>query len=261
STIDLDGNSAAVPSDSECDEGEDTDGEVSSKSQSMKPGNKSKAVRENAAPRREKKKTPARPGTSVPAPAPATQSKKFKPDFQEVAKAEELTRQRELELQIEQTKLTLEKTKANLELRKEKTKIKGDLARLRMEQEHQRRMMKYTQVPGPMPLFQPGITHPGSTTSASFDTLVMGGGQPGVIPQNHASSSSMSSGTLSSNLFSAGVHPQGFALASTRASTPYSSDGYELAAASSDVVFGCSSSEDPFTEEQQIEDGMHLGVF
>ncbi|KZT23926.1 hypothetical protein NEOLEDRAFT_1179676 [Neolentinus lepideus HHB14362 ss-1] len=177
------------------------------------------------------KKTLAHPGTSVPTPAPAMQSKKFKPNFQEVAKAKELICQRELELQIEQIKLTLKKMKANLELQKEKTKIKGASAEDDEARPHQH-----------------------------HSTLMMGGGQPGVIPQNHASSS-MSSGTLLSNLFSAGVHPQGFALASTCASTPYSSDGYELAAASSDVVFSCSSSEDPFTEEQQIEDGMHSGVF
>lgn len=90
-----------------------------------------------------KKKTPARPNKSAPAPAGVggserskTKGKKFKGalDLEELAKAEETTKQQELELARDKIRYNTTKLKSKTELKMQREKMKFELRRLQMEQ-------------------------------------------------------------------------------------------------------------------------------
>lgn len=83
-----------------------------------------------------KPKTPARPNTSTPTAVPQSKNKKFKGalEFEELAKAEETTKQKELDVEKEKIRYSTAKMKAKMELKLQRDRLKFELHCRKLEQ-------------------------------------------------------------------------------------------------------------------------------
>ncbi|RDX44580.1 hypothetical protein OH76DRAFT_1487018 [Lentinus brumalis] len=153
--------------DSEDEDSEDDEADAEDEDEVVEVGKKRKASTATTAESKkapaESKKTPARPSTSAAA-TPVPKAKKLKGmlNFEELAKAEETTRQKELELRTEKVRYNSEKVKADAKLKLQRDKQAYELRVLEFQarKELAIEQMRLNAANGPMHGASPALFNP-----------------------------------------------------------------------------------------------------